>query len=248
MEKPYKLLALDMDGTLLNGNSEISEENERWIQSAMDAGIAVCLATGRGYQSALPFARQLKLTTPMVLVNGSEVWEEPGKLHSRTLMEPRDIIALRELAVRYGTWYWAYSLDGVYNKNGWPDDEEDRAEWLKFGFYTEDDRARRAVTDAIAGIGHFELTNSHPHNIELNPAGVSKASGLRKVCGMLGLDMSQVVACGDSLNDASMIRDAGLGVAMGNAQEEVKRMADAVTLTNEEDGIAHVIQTYLLSK
>lgn len=85
------------------------------------------------------------------------------------------------------------------------------------------------------------MTNSHPCNIELNPKGVSKASGLKEVCRRLGIDMSEVVAVGDSLNDLAMIREAGLGVAMGNAQEEVKKAADWTTVTNEEDGVAEVI-------
>jgi len=245
MGKPYKLLALDMDGTLLNEKSEISEENERWIRAAIEAGITVCFATGRGYASALPYAEQLGLTSPMVLVNGGEVWTSPAELRTRRTMKASDVAALRELALRYDTWYWAYSVERVYNKTDWIEDVN-ATEWLKFGYYSEDEAARAAVTEGIRAIGNFETTNSHPYNLELNPIGVSKASGLREVCAMLGIGMDEIVACGDSLNDAAMIVEAGLGVAMGNAQEEVKRIADAVTLTNDEDGVAHVIRTYML--
>lgn len=245
MGMPYKLLALDMDGTLLNDKSEITKENERWLRKAMDAGITVCLATGRGYPSALPYAEQLGLTSPMVLANGSEIWAAPAKLHLRTVMNAAEVVRLRELALRYDTWYWAYSSGRVYNKNEWAQDEWN-TEWLKFGFYSEDGDALRSVAERIGEIGSFEVTNSHPNNLELNPPGVTKASGLREVCGLLGICMSEIVACGDSLNDAAMIVEAGLGVAMGNAQEEVKQMADAVTLTNEEDGVAHVVKTFLL--
>ncbi|HZG84617.1 Cof-type HAD-IIB family hydrolase [Paenibacillus sp.] len=245
MGKPYKLLALDMDGTLLNEKSEISAENERWIRAAIDAGVTVCFATGRGYASALPYAEQLGLTSPMVLVNGGEVWTSPAELRTRRTMKASDVAALRELALRYDTWYWAYSVERVYNKTDWIEDVHS-TEWLKFGYYSEDEAARAGVTEGIRAIGAFETTNSHPYNLELNPPGVSKASGLREVCALLGIGMDEIVACGDSLNDAAMIVEAGLGVAMGNAQEEVKRIADAVTLTNEEDGVAHVIRTYLL--
>lgn len=241
----YKLLALDMDGTLLNEQSEISAENERWLRAATARGIHVCFATGRGYASALPFAEQLGLTTPMVLVNGGEVWSAPGRLHSRTLMAPEHIEALRDVAVRYDTWYWGYSLERVFNRNEWAADVY-AEQWTKFGFYTEDPAALKSVADAIDAIAPFEATNSHPCNIELNPLGVSKASGLRQVCELLGVEMREIVACGDSLNDAAMIREAGLGVAMGNAQQAVKEMADFVTLTNDEDGVAHVVKTFLL--
>jgi len=246
MGKPYKLLALDMDGTLLNEKSEVSEENRRWIDRAIEAGITVVFATGRGYPSALPFAEQLGLSSPMVLVNGGEVWASPDRLHSRTLLEPERVEALRELALRHeDTWYWAYSVERVYNKNEWVGDVREK-EWLKFGFYTENTDALREITQAIPAIGDFEVTNSHPCNLELNPKGVSKASGLHAVCGMLGIGMNDIVACGDSLNDVAMLREAGLGVAMGNAQDAVKAEADVVTLTNEEDGVAHVIRTYML--
>jgi len=245
MGKPYKLLALDMDGTLLNEKSEISEENERWIRAAIEAGIVVCFATGRGYPSALPFAEKLGLTSPMVLVNGGEVWSSPTALHARTTMPASEIAALREIALRHDAWYWGYSVERVYNRNDWIEDPYS-TEWLKFGYYTEDAAALAAVAEAIPAAGEFETTNSHPCNIELNPLGVSKASGLRQVCAMLGIGMHEIVACGDSLNDAAMIREAGLGVAMGNAQAAVKAMADVVTLTNDEDGVAHVIRTFML--
>jgi hypothetical protein len=92
----------------------------------------------------------------------------------------------------------------------------------------------------------LEITNSHPCNLELNPKGISKASGMRKVCELLGITMSEVVAMGDSMNDLSMIRAAGLGVAMGNAQDGVKAAADLVTATNDEHGVAKVIREYVL--
>jgi HAD superfamily hydrolase (TIGR01484 family) len=244
MIKKYQLLAMDMDGTLLNEQSEISTENERWIKWAMEQGITVCLATGRGYQSALPFARQLGLDSPMVLVNGSEVWASPEQLLHRTLMPATSIRKLRELAVQYDCWYWAYSSEGVYNKQTWLADDEDK-EWLKFGFYTEDVQTMLAIREAIPDIGSFELTNSHPSNMELNPAGISKASGLRRICELLSMSMNDIIAVGDSLNDLAMIREAGLGVAMGNAQEVVKQAADATTLDHNQDAIAAIIQQYL---
>jgi len=245
MGKAIKLLALDMDGTLLNGKGEISGENARWIRRAADAGITVVLATGRGFVSAAPYAEQLGLKTPMVLVNGGEVRASPDRIVSRTPLETRQVKALRETALRLGIWYWGYGTEAAYNRDRWPEDE-DGVVWLKFGFYSEDEAALAEAAAAAREIGPFEMTNSHPNNIELNPPGVSKASGLRRVCEMLGIGMDETAACGDSLNDIAMLREAGLGVAMGNAQEPVKRVSDAVTLTNDEDGVAHMIRKYIL--
>jgi len=245
----YKLLALDMDGTLLNEQTEISEENEYWINKALDAGVTVSFSTGRGFPSALPYAEQLKLDTPMITVNGSEIWHRPHELHKRTLLDSEHVRRLHELALAYEEpWFWAYTTQRIYNKESWietPGDYEGY-QWLKFGYYTEDDAARGKILQEVQSWDLFEITNSSPWNIELNPKGISKASGLRELCGLMGIDMSEVVAVGDSLNDIAAIREAGLGIAMGNAQDAVKEAADAVTATNDEHGVAEVIKQYIL--
>ncbi|WP_042165443.1 Cof-type HAD-IIB family hydrolase [Paenibacillus gorillae] len=245
----YKLVALDMDGTLLNEQSEISKENAEWIQRALDAGITVSFSTGRGFRSALPFAEQLKLETPMITVNGSEVWSRPHVLHKRTLLGPGYVRRLHELAMKHtGTWFWAYTTDEVYNLEKWIEagTEIEDYHWLKFGYYTEDAPVRQRIYDEVAEWGALEITNSSPCNWEMNAQGITKASAIRELCKVMGIDMSQVVAVGDSLNDIAAIREAGLGVAMGNAQDAVKEAADAVTLSNNEHGIAEVLKRYVL--
>lgn len=245
----YKLIALDMDGTLLNEQSEISTENAEWIQKAIDAGVTVSFSTGRGFRSALPYAEQLKLTTPMITVNGSEIWHRPHVLHKRTHMSPVDVKRLHELALAHGEpWFWAYTAEDIFNKEKWisPAGDYDAHQWLKFGFYTEDDLAREKILAEVESWGAFEITNSSPSNLELNPLGISKASALRELCGLMNIEMSQVIAVGDSLNDIAAIREAGLGVAMGNGQDAVKEEADFITLTNNEHGVAEVIKRYVL--
>ncbi|EFM08723.1 Cof-like hydrolase [Paenibacillus curdlanolyticus YK9] len=247
----YKLVALDMDGTVLNETQEISETNQRWIRKAMDAGVIVCFSTGRGFRSALPYAEQLGLMDiPMITVNGGEIWRKPHVLHQRTLVDPGTIRRLHQLALRHPeVWYWAYSTNDVYNKEKWiePADYYAAHHWLKFGYYTEDDVARQAILSEVSSWGTLEITNSSPWNLEMNPLGINKASALRELCKLLGIDMSQTVAAGDSLNDIAAIREAGLGVAMGNAQDEVKAAADVVTFTNEEHGVAELLRRYVLN-
>ncbi|WP_274652486.1 Cof-type HAD-IIB family hydrolase [Paenibacillus humicola] len=246
-----KLVALDMDGTLLNDRQEVSETNALWIRRALDAGITVSFATGRGFQSAAPYAEQLGLDTPMVTVNGSEIWRRPHELHKRTLMPAETIERLHGIAKKYpACWYWAYTAEGVYNKEKWlePGSGYEGFSWLKFGYYLEDRAVLDRIYEEAAAFGSLEITNSSPWNWEMNPAGVSKAAGLRELCAMLGIDMSQVAAMGDSLNDIAMIREAGLGVAVGNAQEAVKEIADAITTGHNEDAVAHLIRDYVLKE
>jgi HAD superfamily hydrolase (TIGR01484 family) len=246
MVAKYRLLALDMDGTLLNDEQLITPKTVEWIKKAMDAGVHVCLSTGRASRSAMPYAEQLGLKTPMIMVNGSEVWRAPYELYRRSLMDPALVQKMYDIAQELGIWFWAYSVEEVYNKNNWDGDIQGR-EWLKFGYSTEDDEIRHKLMMLLQDLGGLEITNSSPTNLEINPLGVNKASGIREVCKLLGLEMSQVVAVGDSLNDLAAIQQAGFGVAMGNAQETVKQEADAVVSSNNEDGIAEVIQKYILS-
>lgn len=244
-----KLVALDMDGTLLNDRQEVSSENAMWIRKALDAGVTVCFATGRGFQSALPYAEQLGLDTPMITVNGGEIWHRPHVLHKRTLMSPDMLQRLHELALSHPEcWYWAYTTMDIYNKEKWiePAADYDAHHWLKFGYHIDDTTVRDAILKEASSWGGLEITNSSPWNLEMNPIGVSKASAIREVCKLLDIDMSQVAAMGDSLNDIAMIREVGLGVAMGNAQAEVKAAADAVTVTNEEHAVMHLIRDYVL--
>ncbi|MGG1600688.1 Cof-type HAD-IIB family hydrolase [Paenibacillus naphthalenovorans] len=244
----YKLIALDLDGTLLTDDKRISEENKAAIRLAEDAGITVMFATGRGVQNVEEYVRELALGSPQVTVNGSEVWKAPGKLLERHVVDPGLIRRMYKLAAYYDTWFWAYCVGDIYNKERWlPESEIDAKQWMKFGFYTENEDSLAVIRQELASWNQLEITNSHPWNLELNPKGISKASGLKRVCELLGIHMSQVMAMGDSLNDAVMLQEVGLGVAMGNAQDEVKALADTVTLTNEENGVAQAIRQYALT-
>lgn len=241
-----RLIAVDMDGTLLNSDSQISETTAYWLKQAIQAGIHVCFATGRGRTSAYPYLQQLELPGPFVFVNGSEVWTTKDEIHSRIIMPLEDVMTLREMALEENIWYWGYALDGVYNIERWHPHPE-QTQWLKFGFMSDDTEILARIQEKAEALGVFEITNSDVDNLEMNPKGIHKAAGLEKVCQILNITMDQVVAFGDSRNDLKMIQAAGIGVAMGNAQEIVKQQADYITCSNDEDGIAVFIRDQLLS-
>ncbi|WP_257786632.1 Cof-type HAD-IIB family hydrolase [Paenibacillus crassostreae] len=242
------MLALDMDGTLLNHEEKISTETMKWIKIAMEKGVHVCLSTGRSFASALPYAEQLGLDGPMVTVNGSEIWSAPYQLHQRSLFDVQRMKAMYEIAIEMDTWFWAYSVDHVYNKEHWLTTPMEETEWLKFGYYTEDDHIRQHILTKLLEWGDLEITNSSPFNIEINPLGVNKATGISEVCKLLQIEMCEVIAVGDSLNDLAVIQQCGLGVAMGNAQQHVKEQADVVVASNNDDGIVEVIRTYIIEE
>ncbi|CAG7618670.1 5-amino-6-(5-phospho-D-ribitylamino)uracil phosphatase YcsE [Paenibacillus solanacearum] len=243
----YKLIALDMDGTLLNPNKEISEQNRLWIARAIESGVRVTLATGRPISDASAFAQDLQLDTPLVINNGSEVWSLPDKLLARHILDSHLVSRiLTEVLPAYADQvnFWSHTVEGRVNKTNLPEDVHS-LRWLQLGLSSKNIGLLQEIRSELETWNAFEISNSAVTNIELNAPGINKASGLREVCGILGIQMSEVIAVGDSLNDVPMIREAGLGVAMGNAQESVKAIADVVALTNAEDGVARIIEAHI---
>lgn len=241
-----KLIALDMDGTLLNNQHEISDGNRQAIKEAQEKGVHVVLSTGRSLQNCRPHADELGLASYLVTVNGSEIWDEKCELVERNLLKSDHIEWMLELAKQHEATFWAINTERNWH-NEIPEDLHN-VDWLKFGFNVHDDATRELILHELKAKGEFELTNSMPYNIEVNPIGISKAKGLQLVCDRLGIEMKNVMAVGDSLNDLAMIMEAGIGVAMGNAQETLKKAADWVTATNEEDGVALAIRKWVLSE
>ncbi|WP_419888012.1 Cof-type HAD-IIB family hydrolase [Neobacillus niacini] len=239
-----KLIALDMDGTLLNDQHEISEANRQAIKEAQEKGIFVVLSTGRSLRKCEKHADSLALSSYLVTVNGSEIWDEKRGLVERSLVNTDSIQWMVELTKKHKVRYWAIST----RRNWFDEMPEDiyGEEWLKFGFNIKDFPTRDKILKELQARGEFELSNSTPTNIEVNPAGINKAKGLKLVCERLGIHMNSVMAVGDSLNDLAMIEEAGLGIAMGNAQDSIKKAAVWVTSSNNEDGVAKAIQKWVL--
>ncbi|WP_042463862.1 HAD family hydrolase [Neobacillus dielmonensis] len=244
IDKDIKLVALDMDGTLLNSEHQVSEENHQAIQEAQEQGVVVVLSTGRSISTVREHADTLGLNSYLVTVNGSEIWNENRELFRRELLPTEQIEWMYNLSRQYNTGFWAISTEQNWHDE-MPEDLH-KWEWMKFGFNVWDEKVRETIYQELKAKGEFELSNSFVHNIEINPIGINKAKGLQIVCEQLGISMENVMAVGDSLNDLAMINEAGLGVAMGNAQETVKEAADWVTSANDENGVALAIRTWVL--
>jgi hypothetical protein len=243
----YKMIALDLDGTLLN-KGVVSAENAKWVEAAIRAGKKVVLSTGRALRDVRSIAENLNLDGPFVINNGSEVWKSPEELHIRHEIDPQIIARLFRLIEKYRDEvnFWAHTVTERIDARNVPE-RLNSVQWLQFSIGSANPDHLKEIREEVAGWNCLEISNSAVNNVEFNPFGVSKASGLKEVCRLLGISMSETIAVGDSLNDIAMIRAAGLGVAMGNAQEPVKREADTVAPPCTEDGVAHVIRTYLLA-
>ncbi len=245
MDKEIKLIALDMDGTLVNHDGDVSKENEEAVQRAKDNGIHVVLSTGRSLPFCRDIAEQLGHSAYLVTVNGGQIFDQELNLVESTHLDQDLVKRLWELKKKHDVYFWSSTTEGVFNTKKPFEKEIEEYNWLKFGFDIQDDDIRKVIYDEVMANEALEVTNSSPTNLEINPAGVNKAAALLKVCDWLDLSMENVMAVGDSMNDIAMIREAGFGVAMGNAQDRVKEAANWVTKDYTEHGVAHAIDRIL---
>lgn len=243
--RQYKLLALDLDGTLLRDDLTISSASRAWIKKAERAGIVVCFATGRSRFSSGEYWDVVSPRAPMVVLNGAEVWRNHRELLSRHTLPAEAIAQFYALAKRHQASIWANTTALSLETETWSDHYLETEEWLKFGIFHPDPDLIADLRRQAAELGPYEVTGSTQNNLEITKLGISKASGLAEAARLLGMESSEVAVIGDSDNDLAMLNWAGFGAAMGNAESAVKEAADYVTATNENEGVAEVIRLIL---
>ena len=266
----YKVLALDLDGTLTNSAKEVSEHTRRTLERAQQEGVTVVLASGRptpGVQWVADMIEFHKQSGYLLAYNGSEIIESStGQMTFSRSVDPQYIPYLYDVAREYGVQLAMYH-EGVI----WCDDPEQK--WIRiecelnhmpcrktehlleeFHWTTpkcmisgEPEilvRLEKALVDALGD--KLSVFRSEPYFLEVMPEGLNKASALAMLLEHIGCSREELIACGDGFNDVHMIEYAGLGVAMDNAREPVKAVADFVTLSNDEDGVAYVVEKFML--
>ena len=269
----YQLLALDMDGTALTSEKVISPRTKAAIHAALSAGKNVFFATGRAPIEMEEHLRHFPEMRYVMYLSGAIVRDlKTGEdLHNVHIPLP---IVEKIMAVgrKRAALVAIYASDGVFvekTKRGrmaeygckcfeplyeqcatWVEDLEQTAftpgrKVHKVNFYCGSEAEWRLCAQELRSLP-VSWASGIPNNEELSPLGVDKGAALAALCEKLGLSIAQAIAVGDQTNDLSMIRAAGLGVAMGNAAEEVKRSADTITADCDHDGVAEVIWEYLL--
>jgi Cof subfamily protein (haloacid dehalogenase superfamily) len=262
----YKMLAIDIDDTLINDDKEITEGTKKALEQALAQGVTVTLATGRMYASAKQLASQLELNVPLITYQGSLVKNsEDGAILYERSVPSEAAHYIFDYCERNGLHLQTYLDDILYVRE---DNDKSKAyaalSKIPYTVYPNfreladkpsnkllmiDEPAR---LDEIAielrdQIGHLvHITKSKPHFLEIIHREGNKGDALRYLANQYGYDMSQVIAIGDSWNDHEMLEAAGFGVAMGNAVESLKEIANYVTLTNNEEGVKHVVEKFVL--
>jgi len=242
-----KLIALDMDGTLLNELDEVTDYTKDMIKQAQREGIHVVISTGRPLATCISYVSDLELSSYVITSNGAEIYTADEELIEQHTMHPEKMEQLWHIGNNRGLTMWMLASDAVFVQGRRPSDFSEH-DWLKIGYDNLDEEDRLYVKEQLSRVQDLEVTNSTTTNFEVNEKGVNKAEGLRTLCKKLNITMDEVMAVGDSLNDFKMINEVGIGIAMGNAQEEILEIADYVTLTNREDGVAEAIKKYALGK
>ncbi|MEG2869237.1 MAG: Cof-type HAD-IIB family hydrolase [Terrisporobacter sp.] len=262
----YKLIVTDMDGTLLNEVHEISDENKHALKKASEKGIKVAIATGRIYESTIKYARELSIETPIICCNGALIKEENGNVIYESKIEDYICNNIIDLLEKNNIYYQCFTDDTIFTPyiNEWLRKyqmQEDLnikiigsnniknsikgSNILKFLIIENDLELLSNIEIELKSIEDIELTKSFFDNIEIMKKGVNKGSAVESLAKYLGIDKSEVITFGDNHNDLSMITYAGMGVAMGNAEEIVKKNANYITCKNSENGVANALYNIL---
>ena len=259
-KKDIRVLALDLDGTLTNDQKVVTPATRAALDAAAAKGVTIVLASGRPTAGVMPLAKELGLDKKggcILSYNGGAIIDcATGETLYRKQLDAKYVPQLCAFAREQGVVIITYNKQGVVTES--PEDKwalkecftcklpmqkvEDLAAYVDYPIRR--DAVCAAGKEQFAG--RIDLYPSSPFFIEAVPLGVAKDVSLCSLLESRGLTRDNLMACGDGLNDCSMIRFAGVGVAMQNAEPPVKEAADYVTVAdNNHDGVAEVIEKFI---
>lgn len=254
-----------MDGTLINSQKEISEENRQAIRDFTERGGCFAVATGRSELITLPFIKDIPVNAPCILYNGAAVYDFSAAsfLYRKTI--PEDIIrTIIHTAVAVFPSVCIEAFCGgplkLMNPAGVmdhyitdekqpyvPGDPREVSDCIKLLLYGAPERLKDIyMTLSAQNSGLFSMTFSAPFYLEILPPDVSKGRALDFIIDCCQLDRSSICAIGDFDNDLEMIKAAGLGAAPSNAQEHVQKAADIIVASNDNHAVRDLIVHHLL--
>ncbi|SIO10597.1 hypothetical protein SAMN05878443_1403 [Carnobacterium alterfunditum] len=268
-----KLVAIDLDGTLLNGEHIISNENKEAIKKAKEQGVKVVLCTGRPLLGMISYLEELNLRESGdygITYNGGLVQRtDTGDVLSKTTLTKVETEEIFELSKKINVPCNFIDLENIYEPP-YPEGRDSLYPTVMTALpyvpiimeeMSGDIAINKTVfcysqillDEAIKNIPayffeKYTIMKSRPILLELMPKNVDKGTGIAVLADLLGFEASEVMSLGDEANDAAMIEYAGMGVAMGNATNEIKAMAQYITKTNEEHGVAYAIHKFVLNQ
>ena len=268
----YKLVAIDMDGTLLNSENKITNRTKIAIEEARNQGTYIVIATGRILKSALHYSESLSLKSPLIACNGAVVVDEFQNIIYEKYIEKKNVIDIINLAKSEGIYFHFYDKSNfysdkrveevlrfynegsktmdielnVFNETKEIADLEDLNVY-KFIFIDNNRNKLNEFREKIERLENISTSSSWANNIEAMGPNVSKGEALKELCKILKVHPSETITIGDSENDLSMFNISGLSVAMGNGDDEIKEKTNYITDSNNNDGVAKVIEKFILT-
>jgi len=264
----YKLIALDLDGTLLDSSLKLSDGNHVALRKAIDAGVHVVLATSRWYGLAKRTADRLQIATPIIASNGA-IAKRPSDgselMHLHVDAEAaREVVALGddsgwEMYTTVGDDTFMKMRPGIIPDklpaglkvaDRQSDQFGDRKPTCTMAFGPEAvDQVEQQFVERFNGRAQFSINRPGgglpPYFVMTHPE-AEKAAALKVVCEDLGVALDEVIAMGDSESDLEMLRISGLGIAMGNGADAAKNAAAHIAPSNNDDGVAWAVEKFLL--
>lgn len=284
-----KLIAIDLDGTLLSDKHIISEENKQAIFTAQKEGNIVVISSGRSLHDTREILRKAEINCPYITGNGAVSFES-GKIIQNHKLSTELLEEIIPVLERNEIYYELYASDGIYfipngkqrlkdeveickkevadfsvsdademfniifAQHGWKYLEEDQVlDYEEAGIYkifsfSFIDQKFQQIRDIFEHREDMATTTSGKNKFEFANKAATKGTALVNMAKHFNIPIENTIAIGDNFNDVPMFQVAGIGVAMGNAEEEVKKQSNYVTLTNNEHGVAHAITKFVLNK
>lgn len=260
-----KLIAIDLDDTLLDSNLTLSLRSIATIRKANEAGLLITLATNRSFLASKPFIDRLDISGLIITHGGAQICDaKNGRVVHEVLIEKELVADVMRFADAHGVYAHAQRNDTVFyrKKCVWSEKYEayvgyrgveaprlglEPAEASKTMILGEPERITFLLPPARKLFqGRLRVTSSKPWFMELNHPAATKGIALKALAGILGLESADIAAFGDHpVVDRAMLEYAALGVAMGNAPEELKKIADLVAPSNDDDGVAVIIEAIM---
>lgn len=268
----YDLIAFDMDGTLLDSSKKIRDDSLEMIKKAASQGKTVCLSTGRCLPELLPYEKELSDVKYFICISGALVYDNQKKcaleknavsddaaekiferIKGRDLMIHllSDDSVVEKSKITKMELYKMGNYSGAFKKTA--KQVDDAAEYwrktkiplYKINLYSKSAEERSELLNLLSDL-ELTLAFSEIASLECTTKNVSKGSGLKSLCKRIGIPLEKTIAVGDADNDLEILRTAGLAVAMGNANENVKNIADVIVGDNNSGGCAQAIREFLI--
>lgn len=269
-----KLIALDLDGTLLDNNHKINKETKEYLINLQKQNFKIIISTGRTFTAAKRYHNELNLNTPLVSCNGGFIYDPINKeILNGHPINKKDLIEIFHILEKHNSFFQFYTADTIYSTEikylleAWTKENKHLDENSKINIkiinnsfeelnsinesifkllvIEEDEKKYKMLWDKFDSMENIEIVSSFKGAIDIMVKGISKGEALKFMANYLKIPMEDTLAIGDNNNDATMLKSANIGIAMENATPLAKDNANFITSSNENNGVLKALKKHL---